>query len=388
MEYVKFESDKYMRSLEHVRVDSAAWGKMRGPDEAFTMLRITNVTLPFQEQADALFRMLKYRFEEQEGRQTPVFVRIFLSDVANQERDVLDRWSSLGISCAVSIVQQPPLDGTKIAAGVYSVAGAELSVAGALHRARIDGYDHYWLGNETSQEGDSQSQTASLLEKYENELGKVGCAFADNCVRTWFFVQNVDVNYHGVVVGRRENFAEIGLTEHTHYIASTGIEGRSSDPKALVKMDAYAIAGLKPGQQQYLYAKTHLNSTAEYGVTFERGVKVKYGDRSHLFISGTASIDNKGAVVHVGDIRKQTERMWENVQKLLEEGNASFDDVAHMIVYLRDVADYDVVKNMFEQRFPMVPKIFLLAPVCRPAWLIEMECMAAVRENNPEYPIF
>ena len=39
MEYVKFESDKYMQSLEHVRVDSAAWGKMRGPDEAFTMSR-------------------------------------------------------------------------------------------------------------------------------------------------------------------------------------------------------------------------------------------------------------------------------------------------------------------------------------------------------------
>lgn len=388
MEYVKFESDKYIQSLEHVRVDSAAWGRMQGPDESFTMFRITNLTLPFHEQAELLFRLLEYRYVQKEGRQTPVFVRFFLSDAANQEQDLLDRWQSLGIPCAVSIVQQPPLDGTKIAAAVYAVAGAKLSMSGALHCARIDGYDHYWLGSETSPVGDSQCQTASLLEKYEDELGKAGCLFADNCVRTWFFVQNVDVNYQGVVIGRRENFSGIGLTEHTHYIASTGIEGRSSDPKAFVKMDAYAIAGLKPGQQQYLYAKSHLNSTSEYGVTFERGVKVKYGDRSHLFISGTASIDNKGAVLYVGDIRKQTERMWENVEKLLEEGGASYDDVAHMIVYLRDVADYEVVKSMFEQRFPMVPKIFLLAPVCRPTWLIEMECMVAVKENNPEYPIF
>ena len=191
-----------------------------------------------------------------------------------------------------------------------------------------------------------------------------------------------------MVTGRRENFLGIGLNEHTHYIASTGIEGRSADPKALVRMDAYAVAELKPGQQQYLYARTHLNPTSEYGVTFERGVKVKYGDRSHLYISGTASIDNKGQVVHVGDVRKQTERMWENVEMLLREGNASFDDVAQMFVYLRDMADYETVERMFEGRFPMIPKVIVLAPVCRPAWLIEMECLAVVREENSAYQLF
>ena len=95
-------------------------------------------------------------------------------------------------------------------------------------------------------------------------MKRVGCDLPNHCVRTWFFVQNVDVNYHGVVVGRRENFMRIGLNEHTHYIASTGIEGRSADPKAYVGMDAYAVAELQPGQQQYLYAHTHLNPTSEY----------------------------------------------------------------------------------------------------------------------------
>ena len=52
---------------------------------------------------------------------------------------------------------------------------------------------------------------------------------------------------------------------------------------------------------------------------FERGTSVEYGDRRHLFISGTASIDHRGEVVHVGDVREQTRRMWENVEKLLEE---------------------------------------------------------------------
>ena len=139
---------------------------------------------------------------------------------------------------------------------------------------------------------------------------------------------------------------------------------------------------------QYLYAPTHLNPTYEYGVSFERGTRMDYGDRRQVFISGTASIDNKGNVLHVGDIRKQTERMWENVEVLLNEAECSFEDVGQMIVYLRDTADYTVVNRMFEERFPGVPKVIVLAPVCRPGWLIEMECMATKAVQQAEYEIY
>jgi len=126
-----------------------------------------------------------------------------------------------------------------------------------------------------------------------------------------------------------------------------------------------------------------LNKTIEYGVTFERGTLFNYGDRSHIYISGTASIDNRGEVLHVGDIVKQTERMWENVEALLSEGEMSYDDVMQIIVYLRDTADYDVVSRMFRKKFPNTPYVITLAPVCRPTWLIEMECIAVQkRESN------
>lgn len=63
-------------------------------------------------------------------------------------------------------------------------------------------------------------------------------------------------------------------------------------------MDTYAVAGLQPEQIHFLYAPTHLNPTYEYGVSFERGTYVDYGDRRQIFISGTASINNKGEVVY------------------------------------------------------------------------------------------
>jgi enamine deaminase RidA (YjgF/YER057c/UK114 family) len=240
----------------------------------------------------------------------------------------------------------------------------------------------------TSPEGDSAQQTEAILNDYEQMLSRMGATLASNCLRTWFFVRDVDTQYSGLVKARRENFIREGLTPETHYIASTGIGGGPAETKALVQMGAYAIMGLQPEQQRYLYAKSHLNPTYEYGVTFERGSLVEYGDRKHVLISGTASINNRGEVVHVGDIRLQTLRMWENVETLLREGGMDFGDVMHLVVYLRDMGDYEVVSEMFCERFPDIPTVITLAPVCRPTWLIEMECMAVKANDNSKYHNF
>lgn len=155
-----------------------------------------------------------------------------------------------------------------------------------------------------------------------------------------------------------------------------------------MQLGAYALTGFQPEQQRYLYAPTHLNRTSDYGVTFERGTLMQYGDRDHAYISGTASINNQGEVVHVGDIRKQTLRMWENVEKLLEEAGMTMEHCAQIIVYLRDTADYALVRDMFKERFPKIPTVITLAPVCRPTWLIEMECIAIKENCNPQYQAF
>ena len=57
-----------------------------------------------------------------------------------------------------------------------------------------------------------------------------------------------------------------------------------------------------------------------------------------------------------------------------------------MIVYLRDIADYATVKSLYDMRFPNKPKVFVHAPVCRPGWLIEMECVAIVPTGDCRFP--
>lgn len=312
-----------------------------------------------------------------------VMKRYFLSDSANQQP--LMRHEE-GVS--ISLIQQQPLDGSKIAVWLYLQAGTGIRPDGDAVATIHNGYTHLWHMGMIHPEGDSAQQTRTILENYEAELAQQGATLAENCIRIWFFVRDVDTQYHGLVVARRENFEREGLTSKTHYIASTGIGGSPADTRALVQLGSLAVLGLHPSQQRYLYAPTHLNPTYEYGVTFERGTAVSYGDRSHIYISGTASIDNKGQVLHVGDVVQQTRRMWENVETLLSEAEATFADVMQIIVYLRDTADAERVTAMFRERFPDIPTVVTLAPVCRPTWLIEMECIAVCAANNPEYPAF
>jgi enamine deaminase RidA (YjgF/YER057c/UK114 family) len=257
-----------------------------------------------------------------------------------------------------------------------------------LYEAAHGQFRHLWNASAHNTAQNSEYQTRLLFNEYVMQLMQEGCTLADNCIRTWLFVNDVDVNYGGVVAARNKVFFTQGLTEDTHYIASTGIGGRAQDAKVMTQMDNYAIAGIKKEQVHYLYAPTHLNRTSDYGVSFERGTYIDYRDRRHVIISGTASINNKGQIEHPKDIVRQTHRMWDNVEALLREADSSYDEVGIMIVYLRDFADYDVVRRLYDERFPDKPRIIVHAPVCRSGWLIEMECMAIKPMDNATMPEF
>ena len=80
--------------------------------------------------------------------------------------------------------------------------------------------------------------------------------------------------------------------------------------------------------------------------------------------------------------------MTENVNALLTEGNFSESDIAQIIVYLRDLCDYDRVKRIISARYQQTPVVYTLAPVCRPEWLIEMECIAIKQCTNETFREF
>ena len=371
--------------FEHAGADVFCFDSGTDVREYHAMIQITDRRLPFAAQLEAVISAYAALLDRLPDTQA-VFKRYFLSDAANQADDVVVADVT---DCAKSIIQQAPLNGTKVALWVWLMTGVQTGMTkSGLYEVRHGDFRHLFNASAHNLAANSEYQMRLLFNEYVMQLAEEGCTLADNCIRTWLFVNDIDLNYGGVVRARNQVFVTQGLTQNTHFIASTGIGGRQQDPNVLSQMDNYAIAGVKPEQIHYLYAPTHLNRTSDYGVSFERGTYVDYADRRHVFISGTASINNKGEVMYAKDVEQQTRRMWENVEALLAEAECTYDDVCEMIVYLRDIADYDLVCALYQERFPGKPVVIVHAPVCRPGWLVEMECTAVKAIDKPELPKF
>lgn len=370
----------------NANADLFTFDRGEGVKEYHTILHATDCRQSFHDQLNALMNAYQQLIEKELKGAIAVFKRYFLSDAANQADEVAVADVS---DCAKSIVEQPPLDGTKIALWVYLLTDVETRpLPSELFEVRHGAYRHLWNASAHNMAANSEYQMRLLFNEYVMQLAQEGCTLEKNCLRTWLFVNDIDLNYGGVVRARNQVFFTQGLTNDTHFIASTGIGGRMHNANVLTMMDNYAVDGIRKEQITYLYAPTHLNRTSDYGVSFERGTRVDYGDRRHVLISGTASINNKGMVMHQKDVVKQTYRMWENVEMLLGEAECTFNDVAQMIVYLRDGSDYTVVKELFQERFPNKPMVIVRAAVCRPDWLIEMECMAVKAIENRQFENF
>ena len=279
---------------------------------------------------------------------------------------------------ALSVLRQPPLGGGKIALLAYHVQGE-----GPLTKRRLapghlsleaGGLRHIWSTGLRGPAGAAAGrQTEALFAGLSARLRRAGGSVRDNCVRTWLYLSDIDRDYGGMVAARSEAFRRLGLTRRTHYIASTGIEGSPAGGSCLVGMDAYSVLGLRRRQVSYLNDFSRLCRTADYNVTFERGTRVAYADRAHYFISGTASIDKEGNILHPGDAARQLGRALGNMEALLKAGGARLADLMYLIVYLREPADYPRVESILKKKFPRLPVAAVKGAVCRPGWLVEIE---------------
>ena len=323
-----------------------------------------------------------------------VFMRLHASDITNQGEWLLGKLGDLRARSFLSLVGQPPANGGKLALEAYHVAPTsggiqKNKVSPEVLRVGHGAYTSLFMRSRPRSPGFSFDQTTQIFEHQGNMLASLGGSLADNVLRTWLYVRDVDNNYQGMVDCRRDLFARAGLTKDTHFIASTGIEGQGESPSDLVTMDSLSIFGLRPGQISYMTALDHLCHTHLYNVTFERGTRVTYGDRSHYYISGTASIDHKGVTLFPYDVVKQTKRTLENISALLEGYEATLSDMRLAVVYLRDLADADVVRSMLAEALPEeCAWIMVQGSVCRPQWLVEIEGIAVSAHADESFTPF
>lgn len=132
--------------------------------------------------------------------------------------------------------------------------------------------------------------------------------------------------------------------------------------------------------EAYAYAKPS---------SFSRGMRIDLNGVTILLISGTASIDEHGVSVHIGDFRAQMKRTLENITGLLESEGCSWHDIVRTSCYLRDIdRDYDAFNEERTSFFkaqgldPLPASTGIQAHLCRPELLIEIEAIAMFRTEK------
>lgn len=151
----------------------------------------------------------------------------------------------------------------------------------------------------------------------------------------------------------------------------------------------------RPVAKKAVSAPQALNEAYDYPrpSCFSRGLRIDIRGITILFISGTASVDENGQTVHVGDFRGQTWRTYSNVTALLEAEGAGWNDVVRTTCYLRDIerdyAAFNEIRTQFfrEQGLRRLPaSTGIQAILCRPELLVEIEAIA-IFESSEELPL-
>lgn len=99
-----------------------------------------------------------------------------------------------------------------------------------------------------------------------------------------------------------------------------------------------------------------------------------------LFLSGQIPLDPATGVVVNGSVIEQTERVLENIKGVLEGAGLSLDAVVKTTVFLKDMADFGAMNEVYSQYFTTQPPARSTVEVARlPRDVrVEIEAIAAV----------
>jgi 2-iminobutanoate/2-iminopropanoate deaminase len=155
--------------------------------------------------------------------------------------------------------------------------------------------------------------------------------------------------------------------------------------------DVLETIGHAPIQKRAMTNHGVLNEAYAYAKpsSFSRGMRIDLNGLTILLISGTASIDEYGKSVHIGDFRAQMRRTLDNITGLLESEGCTWHDIVRTSCYLRDIdRDYEAFNEertaFFKEQSldPLPASTGIEAKLCRPELLVEIEAIAMFRTEK------
>jgi enamine deaminase RidA (YjgF/YER057c/UK114 family) len=395
-----------------VRTSAAATAvrRFRGPmaDELFVLCRPGAGVSDAVRQAEAIYEaMLGALATEGVGPEAIVTETVFFRsiredfEVARSARARVLRGAGFE-ACrpAITCIGQPPLaDGARLELAAVAAlprfpgstsahdvsrttaCSCEACSPGVRARVvRLGEETHLYAGNVHGSGREPYDEACDMFRVAEGLLADAGMSFGD-VMRTWIHLRDIDRDYGALNKARREFFQRRGIARRP---ASTGVQGIPSLDAHDLSMSLYAVKSPRPLDVAAISTPS-LNEAWTYGADFSRGLRLADANKVSLYVSGTASIDEAGRAVHVGDFEAQVARMLHNISSLLAEQGATFENLVSGVTYLRNPDDAPVLRSIFRERgFDGFPCALVEAPLCRPELLCEAEALAILPRTTVE----
>jgi aminoacrylate peracid reductase len=97
-----------------------------------------------------------------------------------------------------------------------------------------------------------------------------------------------------------------------------------------------------------------------------------------VFVSGTLALDAQGKIVGVGDVKAQTRHVLESIKSVLAAAGGSMADITFNHIFLKDLADYAAMNEVYREYFPSNPpaRYCIRADLVKPEFLVEVASIA------------
>ena len=222
-------------------------------------------------------------------------------------------------------------------------------------------------------------QAVSAFDRLVAALGDFGMDFS-HVVRTWIYADGILGWYADLNRARDDFFRAHGVFDR-FIPASTGI-GWSCGDGAKIVLGAFAAREKSSGGIVRTPLPSPLQCPAiEYGSSFSRAVEVRTPGWRRVLVSGTAAIlPGSHSVAHVGDLDAQVDCTMRAVEAIYASRGLSWKDITGALVYLKHET-YRAAWDLWLAVHPEFPREHtrsIVADVCRPEWLFEIESDATV----------
>lgn len=127
--------------------------------------------------------------------------------------------------------------------------------------------------------------------------------------------------------------------------------------------------------------RQHLNPKefTEIMGAYSHGLKVDIGDSMMIFVTGQIAMDKNGNAIAPNDITAQAEFIFQNIQKILAEGNASINDVVKAVIYVTNMGDFkaiSAVRNKYFEKAKPVSTLVEINKTVKEGCNLEIEVIA------------